>query len=193
MNLVTHLLAGWEIGCRAHVSERDRNLIVFASVSPDIDGVGLLLDVGAIAFGYPPPGLYATFHHRIFHGLLGALLVCGIALWKSHRKVLVVALSALAFHLHLLFDVLGSAGPAPDDIWPISYLAPFSELGTIRWAGQWRLNGWQNLTFTAVLFAFTIRRAVREGVSPFVFLGARANAAFASLARRCCAALRRIG
>jgi len=191
MSPFTHLLVGWEIGCRAGLSVRDRNLVVFAGIAPDIDGLGLLVDAGAHALGHPSPGLYAMLHHRLFHGLLGALLVFGLAYLLGEKKWLAAVLAAVAFHLHLVCDVLGSGGPRPEDIWPICYLAPFSEHLTIRWPGQWLLNGWQNLVFTAVLLAFACRRAVRDGVSPFILIGKNADAAAVSLARRCRDALRR--
>jgi len=56
----------------------------------------------------------------------------------AKQRLLVGALSFVAFHLHLLCDLAGS-GPG----WPIWYLYPLS-LNETMWSGQWNLASWQN-------------------------------------------------
>ena len=60
---------------------------------------------------------------------------------------------------------LGSRGPSPADIWPISYGEPLFRLPIWIWRGQWKLDGWQNQTIFLVLFAGTPWLATRRGYS----------------------------
>jgi inner membrane protein len=185
MNLATHLLVGWEIGCRATTVPRDRSLIVCASLAPDLDGLGILVDGGTRLLGCPPTHVYAAFHHSLLHGVVGALIVSAGILACAEQRARTAAFGLLAFHIHLVCDLVGSGGSAPGDIWPIHYLAPFSDRLTFSWAGQWPLNSWVNIALTAALLALAIRRSAREGVSPFVLVSERANEAFVALVRRC--------
>ena len=50
MHVVTHLLVGWTVATHTAKSSRDRALITWASVVPDIDGLGLLADWAGGAF-----------------------------------------------------------------------------------------------------------------------------------------------
>jgi hypothetical protein len=76
-----------------------------------------------------------------------------------------------AFHLHLLEDVIGSRGPDGYQ-WPI----PYTHTLEWSWSGQWLLNGWQNITLTAVLLVSVLCIAWRYGRSPFEFFSLRADA-----------------
>ena len=83
--------------------------------------------------------------------------------WFAHRRLRVFLLCLITFHLHLLFDFVGSRGPAPEDLWPILYLGPFSrEFGWV-WKGQWRLDGWQNYAITVPLFICALWLGLRAG------------------------------
>jgi hypothetical protein len=73
---------------------------------------------------------------------------------------------AVAVHLHFLCDILGSRGPGADDIWPLHYLAPFSERWTVQWSGQWPLNAGPNIAFTVLLIAYAFHRGINAGYSP---------------------------
>jgi hypothetical protein len=44
VHIVTHLLVGWTLAEHTTKSPRDRALITWASVVPDLDGLGLLVD-----------------------------------------------------------------------------------------------------------------------------------------------------
>ncbi len=80
--------------------------------------------------------------------------------------------------------VVGSHGPTPDDLWPIGYLAPFSEAHSIAWQGQWPLNGWPNILITLALLAWTFRVAIRRGISPVSLCSARLDAEVVATVRR---------
>ena len=47
MHVVTHLLMGWTLAEHTTKSPRDRALITWASVAPDLDGLGLVVDAAA--------------------------------------------------------------------------------------------------------------------------------------------------
>jgi inner membrane protein len=184
MNPITHLLIGWELGSGMTAAPRERAAIAWASVAADADGLGLLGDLGNRVLGRPETAWYGTFHHVLLHGLLGAVLAAAVAAAVCRRRLLAAAGAFLAVHLHLLCDLAGSRGPSPGDVWPIHYLAPFSESLTVSWAGQWPLNGWPNVVLTVVLLAVVFMQAARNGVSPVSLFNQRAEAAFVAAVRK---------
>ena len=95
-----------------------------------------------------------------------------------------------SFHLHLLFDLAGSGGGTPGDIWPLHYWWPFSET-LIAWSGQWPLTSWQNTTLTVVLMLYGLYGAARSGTSPLGLFSSRADAALVQALRRRCPSLAR--
>lgn len=97
---------------------------------PDLDGLTILIGEDA----------YAKWHHLVTHTAICAVVISGaLALFAQERsKVLLLAL--VAFHLHLVCDILGSGVQ-----WPIFYLEPFSSMA-FGWSGGWELASWQNST-----------------------------------------------
>jgi hypothetical protein len=184
MNLVTHLLIGWELGRAVTSSPRERAAIAWAGVAADTDGLGILVDAGNRVLGHPETAWFGTYHHFLFHGLFGAVLAAGVAMAVCRRRVMAAAGAFVAFHVHLLCDLAGSRGPSPGDVWPISYLAPFSDALTVSWPDQWPLNGWPNVLITLVLLAAVFVQAGREGVSPVSLFSRRADEAFVAAIRR---------
>lgn len=175
MHIVTHLLVGWNTGAAAGESGRDLALVSWAGVLPDLDGLGLLVDVATRKLGMAETDFYA-WHHVYGHGLPATLVIaaaCGLA---ARRKWRTAALALLTAHLHLLGDVFGSRGSRPEDIWEISYLAPISNAWQVAWAGQWHVMGWQNTVITAALLGLALAMAVWRGVSPVGLLSAKADA-----------------
>lgn len=74
-----------------------------------------------------------------------------------------------------------------DDIWPIPYLAPFSEAATFSFSGQWPLNAWPNIALTLGLLAFVFLRAASVGHSPVSLFSTSAHEAFvAAVQERWC-------
>src|SRR5260370_38133837 len=59
-------------------------------------------------------------------------------------------LALVAFHLHLLEDLVGSRGPDGFN-WPIPYLFPFSTRCIWTWGGQWKLHAWPTMPLTMAL------------------------------------------
>ncbi len=180
MNPLTHLLIGWTIAESTPLSRRDRALVTIAGIAPDLDGAGILVD---FAMGrHPALGAYAAYHHILGHNLLAGIAVAGLAFGLARRRAACAALALLSFHLHLLGDLLGSAGPGRS-LWTLSYLYPFSKQ-TFAWEGQWELNAWPNLLVTALLLAVTATLAVRRGRTPLELVSTRADAAVVAALRR---------
>jgi inner membrane protein len=184
MNPITHLLASWTLADGAgRIFDRDRKIVTWAGVAPDIDGLPILVDgFNALVF-HRSSDWYTRFHHSVAHGLPAALITCAVASVLAKNKAKTALFSLLSFHLHLLCDLLGSRGPDPDDIWPISYLAPFSSRRTVSWSGQWALNAWPNVAFTLALLTIIFYRAHKVGYSPVGLFSKKADEEFVSALR----------
>ena len=165
MSPLTHLLASWLIAAKTTDNPRDCRLVSLAGVLPDADGLGLGIDLGNGVLGRPESDFYQQYHHFALHGLPGGLVVAGTFALFARRPLRTGILALLLFHLHLLFDFVGSRGPSPDDLWPIYYFGPFSKDPMWVWRGQWRLDAWPNQVFTWVLLLFSLWLAARRGDS----------------------------
>lgn len=184
MSPITHFLASWSIAQPAVHSRRERAWITFAGVAPDLDGLGVVVDLANRVVGRPDSTWFATLHHILFHGALGAALVVTLAVLFGIQRPRTLILILVAFHLHLLCDLVGSRGPSPGEIWPIDYLSPFSHSWSISWSNQWALNAWPNIAFTVLLLLWSIAWAIRDGFSPVSVFSLRADAAVVLALRR---------
>lgn len=179
MNPVTHLFVGWTVGDAAPLSRRDRALVAAAGLLPDLDGAGILLD---FATGRDPSmGAYVAYHHVLGHNLLAACVCTGLAFTIAQRRWLCALLVFVAFHLHLLGDLVGSAGPERS-IWSIHYLYPFSDRA-FAWQGQWELNAWPNIAVTTALLLWFGVVALRRERTPLELISTRADAAVVAALR----------
>ena len=173
MHVVTHLLAGWALAEQTPLERRDKALVAWASVAPDVDGVGLPVDWALRAAG-GSSDLYETYHHVAAHGVVAAILVSALCAPFLQRKALGLALVFFSYHLHLLLDLAGSGGGTPGDIWPIRYLYPFSA-HELAWSGQWPLTSWQNTSLTLALMAYALWVGVRRGYTAVGLFSQRAD------------------
>ena len=182
MHIVTHLLVGWTVA--EHVTEkpRDRALIAWCSVIPDLDGIGLPIDWIGRTLGFEW-GLYEQFHRVALHGLPGAILFAVLVALIADENHRAATWAFISFHLHLLGDILGSRGSNPEDIWPVHYLEPISNAVTFSWAGQWPLTSWQNTTFTIALMVYMLVLAVQRGYSPVSLFSKRTDKVFVETLR----------
>ena len=181
MHVVTHLLAGWALAEQSKLEKRDKAFVAWASAAPDLDGIGLPVDWTTRALG-DGTSWYETYHHVAFHGLPAAVLFTLVCLPFLRKKALAAALVFLSFHLHLLFDLAGSAGGTPGDIWPLHYWWPVSD-ALIAWNGQWPLTSWQNTTLTVALMLYALYRGARYGATPLGLFSIRADAALVAALR----------
>ncbi len=182
MSPVTHGLLSWVIAqTPGIVTRRDRALITIAGLAPDVDGLGIVVQWATVNSSHPL-AWYSEYHHRLAHNLTAAVLCAVVFAISARRKLLVAVLAFVAFTLHLVCDVIGAKGPDGHQ-WPVPLLALFHSW-ELTWAGQWRLDSWQNLVITAVLVVITIVVACRRGWSPVEILSPRADAAVVATFRR---------
>jgi inner membrane protein len=182
MHVVTHLLMGWTLAEHTVRDRRDKALVAWAAVVPDLDGAGLIVDWIGSAFGQQW-GLYEQFHRMALHGLPGALVVTALFTWFAQDRRTAAPWVLVSYHTHLVCDVLGSRGGGATDFWPIHYLMPVSEALTFQWNGQWPLTSWQNTTITVVLMTWAIALAIRRGTSPVGLFSRRADGHFVAALR----------
>src|SRR5258706_7795611 len=101
MSPITHFLASWAIAESCTQDSRERRWICIAGLAPDIDGLGLAVDVANGLLGRGVSQWYAVYHHFLFHGLFGALVVVAMARLAGVRRWQGWLLVFLSFHLHL--------------------------------------------------------------------------------------------
>jgi len=165
MSPVTHLFASWLIAAKTTKNARDCRLVTLAGVLPDLDGLGLIADIGARLMGNEQTWYYGRYHHFWSHGWFGALIISAMLTCFAHERLRVALLCLVVFHLHLLCDLVGSRGPSREDLWPIFYFGPFSKDPMWLWKGQWPLYAWPNRVLTVVLFLWGLAVAVQRGYS----------------------------
>ena len=182
MHPATHLLVSWTVAESARLSKRDRTLVTLAGVLPDIDGLGVIAE---IATENSPSPLYwwSEYHHFLCHNIGFCVLILTTAVYFATKRWTVIMLGAIAFHLHLLGDIVGSRG-SDGYPWPVPYLLPFSGRWQLTWDGQWELNAWPNIALTVVLLALTLYLAWKRGYSPLGMVSSSADAAFIATLRK---------
>jgi inner membrane protein len=182
MSPITHFLIGWTVASSApSLSKRERALVTWASVIPDVDGLGVIAD-WATRHSPHPLNWWGDYHHILGHNIGFALLVTALAAFLSRQKLKTASLTFLSFHLHLIGDLLGARGPDGDQ-WPIPYLLPLSKYPEFTWSGQWALNAWPNFVTTAVLLGIAGCHARNRGYSPLEIFSAKADQVFVETLR----------
>lgn len=182
INPITHYLIGWSIANTAETDKRSRALVTLAGVVPDVDGAGIIAEKLTIGTAHPLywwTEYHHTVGHNIFFGTFLSILCYSLA--KS-RRLTAAGLAFVAFHLHLLCDVLGSGGPDGDH-WDVPYLWPVNKNRWISWSGQWELTAWPNVLITAVFIAIALRLAWKRGYSPIEMVSQSADAAVVTALR----------
>jgi LexA-binding, inner membrane-associated putative hydrolase len=179
---VTHFLTGWVVSCSVpSLSVKERGLITFAGIVPDIDGLGAIPDFITRNSNHPSEW-FSLYHHQL-HNLAFGLLIAGIVFVFANQRWTASLLALFSFHLHLFEDILGGRGPDGYQ-WPIPYLMPFSNKVQLSWKGQWALNAWPNILLTICLLLITFYLAWSTGYSPLELFSTRANEVFVTALRR---------
>lgn len=184
MSPETHLLASWIIAAKTTDNPRDCRLVTLAGILPDLDGLGVFVDMWGESFGMKPTQLYGQYHHYLLHGVVAGVLIASLLACVARQHWRVAGLALLVFHFHLLCDLAGSRGPSPSDLWPIHYLGPFSREPVWLWQGQWRLDGWFNRYFTVALFLVALWLPVKLGHSVVGVFSRRGDAVFVGVLRK---------
>ncbi|MBS1792331.1 MAG: metal-dependent hydrolase [Acidobacteria bacterium] len=181
MSPITHGLIGWlTANISRKLTRREMGLITLAGVVPDVDGLGLIVEV--LTRNTAHPLLWWTEYHHALHNLGFALLVTAAAFFLSRNRVLTALLAFASFHLHLVGDLVGSRGPDGDQ-WTIPYLAPFSNAWALSWKYQWELNAWPNFAITGLALAATFWLAYKKGFSVVGLISEKADRAFVQTIR----------
>jgi len=177
MSPITHFFMGWAVANSApSLNKRERALVTWASVVPDIDGLGIIADRLTRNSNHPL-NWWGDYHHTLGHNFGFAIVVAAIAAIFAKQRAKTTLLVLLSFHLHLLADLVGARGPDGDQ-WPIPYLLPFSKRMQLAWSGQWALNAWPNMVITADLIGMMLILARLRGFSPLEVVSSRADALF---------------
>jgi hypothetical protein len=182
MSPITHFLTGWVVANSALLNRRDRILVTLAGIVPDVDGLGIVAEIATENTSNFLPW-WSQYHHVLCHNLGFGLMIAATVFLASVRRWTSALLALLVFHLHLIGDLVGAKGPDGYQ-WPIPYLLPFSNRWQWVWDGQWTLNAWPNITFTAFLLALTFYLAWKRGYSPLEMISKKANAAVVDTLRR---------
>ena len=184
MNPIEHLLIGWCIAILPRdTTHRDRFLITAAAVIPDIDGLGMLVEIPTRDTAHPLLW-WTDYHHILAHNVAAAVLTTLVAFaFAQSARWRTALLACLAFHSHILGDLVGARGPDGYQ-WPIPYFLPFSRTPELSWDGQWPLNGWQNFVITGVAIVIALCVAWRRGYSPVGLFSRRADAVFVGALRQ---------
>ena len=151
-------------------------MVTWASVVPDIDGLGIVADWLTRNSSHPL-NWWGGYHHILAHNLCFALIVAVVAAILAKQKAKTTLLVLLSFHLHLAADLVGARGPDGEQ-WPIPYLLPFSKHVQLVWSGQWALNAWPNFLITGVLIGMMFIFARQRGFSPLEMVSGKADAIF---------------
>jgi inner membrane protein len=180
---ITHFFMGWAVANSApSLDKRERALVTWASVVPDIDGLGIIAEKLTQSSRHPLLW-WSEYHHVLGHNLGFALVVAALAARLARQRIKVTLLVLLSFHLHLLADLAGARGPDGEQ-WPIPYLLPFSSRVQLTWSSQWALNAWPNLAITAILLGTALWLARARGFSPLEMFSAKADAALVGTLRQ---------
>lgn len=189
MHLPSHALLGWLVAESADLDRRDRILVFGAGVIADFDA--LVVVPGFIAGGFSVEAAkqaFSNWHHLISHNLLSACVYAAVVALLAHRRAVAGGLAFLGFHLHLLCDFIGSAGP-DGSYWSLPYLVPFDKLITGKiWQPlppyQWGLASWQNVTITIVAMLVQAHLGATRGRTIVEVISRRADAAVVEVLRR---------
>jgi hypothetical protein len=167
MQVPTHLAISWLIGYRLP-ERRDRRLVTWAGVVPDLDALSRL--GGAAA--------YSEYHHVLTHNVVVAIAVTALSTAFARQRWKVLLLSLATFHVHLICDLLGSGRD-----WPIVYFFPFSRHEFYTPYG-WPLASPQNALVWLAALALTVWVGITRGRTfAEAFLPAHADAAVAKALR----------
>ena len=111
MSPITHFLISWDLADLIPLERKDRALVTFAGVIPDLDGLGAIPELLTRNSAHPL-FWYADYHHILGHNLLFGLLVALGSLALAKKRWQTGLLAFLIFHLHLPWGMsLAHAAP----------------------------------------------------------------------------------
>lgn len=174
-------MLGWLAIQPAGLDLRERRVVTLAGLAPDLDGLGVVVDL-ATARTASPTSWFADYHHVLSHNLLAGVAIAAVAWVVGGRRWRVCGLALLVFHLHLACDAVGSGGPDGSP-WTLAYAWPFSAQAW-SWSGQWALNAWPNILISLVAAGLIAWSGVSRGRTVLEVLSIRADAILVGVLRR---------
>ena len=109
MSPITHFLVGWTLAeAVPNTTPKERTLIALAGIVPDLDGLGLAVDLVTRFTRPEPTQLFQIYHHDL-HTLPFAVVCSALAMLALGKGYQALARARLAFlvfvsfHLHLSF------------------------------------------------------------------------------------------
>jgi len=179
----SHLLVSWYFAEAAGAaSPRDRRIVAWAGIAPDID---VLAYAAAIVFyGFDKDlafeNVWQVMHHRYTHGLTFVVLT-GVVAWflaaRTSARARVALLAVIASAMHNFFDVV-AGGPT----WPVYPYWPVSAL-PVSASWSWTIGEWPNVLILLGCLAGMLIHAKVAGRSPLECFGDRADAWFVRTVR----------
>jgi inner membrane protein len=175
MSPIAHAELAWLMLAQPLADRRNRALVTWAGVAPDVDGLTLL------AYPFDHGRTYSNYHHLLFHSLPAALLTAGLcaALATRGARLATGGLAWIAFHLHLVCDLLGSGHE-----WPIAYLYPFGTGWIDPFSFGWELNALPNVVIALAATGAVLTLGVMWGRTTFEVLWPRGDAALCATLQR---------
>ncbi len=95
MSPVTHFLVGWLAANAAHLDRRERAMVAFAGVIPDVDGLGIVAEV-VTSHSAHPLAWWSDYHHVLGHNLGFCAFVTALSFILAKRRVLTASQTRLA-------------------------------------------------------------------------------------------------
>jgi len=134
MKRCSSYLTSPRVGPRHHILISKRVLVTIAGVAPDVDALGLAVEL-MVQYSGNSPTWWSDYHHVLGYKVGSGLVVKFFACWLANRRSVATLLALAAFHQRLLCDLFGSRGPDGYQ-WPIPYLLPFSDRFIFPGLGQ---------------------------------------------------------
>lgn len=174
----SHLVISWFVAEATPLeTARDRRIVAWAGLAPDIDVVAYLAALVYYRFDKDLAfeNVWRVVHHRYTHGLAFVALTGLAAYWlassrdgRARARVAVLAMAAGA--LHNFFDVV-AGGPT----WPIYPLWPFDTSGWHA-AWSWTIGEWPNIVILVACLSGMLLYGKAVGRTPMECFGDRADA-----------------
>lgn len=115
---ITHFFMGWAVANAVpSLNRRERAIVTWASVVPDVDGLGIIVE-RLTQNSQHPLNWWSEYHHVLGHNIGFAIVVAVLAAMFARQRIKVASLAFFSFHLHLLADLVRARGPDGDQ-WPI--------------------------------------------------------------------------
>ncbi|WP_211270612.1 metal-dependent hydrolase, partial [Pseudoalteromonas luteoviolacea] len=98
------VLFSWLASAELIKHRRERILVTLSGALPDLDGIGLIVDVITNKTNF-----YLTYHHYLGHSIFACLTFATfLTALAKRQKQRVFLLCLIVFHFHILLDVIGS-------------------------------------------------------------------------------------